>query len=246
MENLLKNKIFYLLFFISIISYSGFSQNKLPIEKDILNALKSNFSKSIITVKANYDQSNPKDMVSLAIKIENIINLFLPIDIMTISYQKPVLNLERIKKGFFYVTKHSGQKVSALISPKSIEQYIQNKANYLNKKNVDVKVKYSPPFVECFYNVPLNQISQETTSQLTDFTSSGKFEGYAAFTFKVRNNDLSARGEKVILNHFLLPKPILRLFEDRNNPFDEIIEFEPLKYKFNSATVQKNYILLTN
>jgi hypothetical protein len=77
---------------------------------------------------------------------------------------------------------------------------------------------------------------------LDKFIKGGKLEGYAAFQIKVKNNELYALSSKVIVNHFLIPNPILREWETKFNPFDGIPVLKPFHYSINNVVVQNKYI----
>ena len=136
--------------------------------------------------------------------------------------------------------------MSLLISASNIESYLASKAQEVNKKYHRLSVKFSPPYIECLFDVPAREISRETLNVLNKFIKGGKLEGYAAFQIKLKNNELYALSSKVILNHFLIPETILREFQTKFNPFDTLPVLKPFQYAINKTTVQNRYLYLTN
>lgn len=217
------------------------------------NELENNISKAVanvipsenVIVKASFDKS--KKITSLIIKLEKAGIGGITADYMTIQLRKPVIDISSLKKsGKFRLISSNEKKISILLSIKNLQQYLAAKANEFGKKNANIKLKFSPPYIECFYNVPKKEIASETIGLLSKFIPGDKLEGYAAFTLTINKNELSAHSSKVILNHFLLPNTILNIFENRFNPFDKIIPIGIVDYKINKLNVQAKYILLSN
>ena len=168
-------------------------------------------------------------------------------DYMTVVYEDPVIDLGKLKQSKeLSILSSSKNKISILISTAAIKRYFDNKAKAFKKKYNQISIKFSPPYIECFFDVPAEEISPETLKVLNKFIKGGKLEGYAAFQFKVKNNALYAISSKVIINHFLIPELILREFQTKFNPFDAIPVIKPFEYSINTATVQNKYLFLTN
>lgn len=244
--------VLYTLFFILIImdpisplAKGPEPSKKSALEEEVLKALKN-----IQCRKTEIQIVSVKEKVStlktLAVKFEGIKLGQMVADYMTILYEDPVIDLIKLKSQDLNIASYSKNRVSILISAGAIEGYFANKAKEVKKRFNKVSIKFSPPYIECFFDVPASEISPETLKLLDKFIKSGKLEGYAAFQFKVKNNDLFALSSKVIVNHFLVPDLILRELQTKFNPFDGIPVVKPFQYSMNTVTVQNRYIYITN
>ncbi len=220
-------------------------QNSSQLELQIQNVLKRIYPRNPITVKVVANPSNTYDLKTLSVKIENIRDGLFSIDIFTIIFQNPKLDFNALKKNTLKILSANSFKANVFLSPQALENYIRDKAKSLGRKNINVSINLSDPFVEATYDVPTSQISKESQSILSKFITKS-LNGYAAFTFKIRNNALSAYSTKVILNHFLLPEQVLKYFTSNHNPFEEVPQIYPFSYRLNNVTVQKNYLHLSN
>ena len=217
------------------------------IESQIVKALNKSVRCKKIQVQATYSAERPTELERLAIKMDEIEIQQLIADHMTVVYEKPVINTNKLKKDQqLEFISSSKTKVSILASAKSLEQYLMRKAAQFNKKNVRISLKFSPPYIECLYDVPANEIASESVELLKTFIRGGKVEGYAAFKIEVKENALYAFSSKVITNHFLIPNPILNLFQSKFNPFDQIQVVKPFQYTLSNLTVQSKYMFMTN
>jgi len=247
MVSLQKSKFLFIIL-LSLFCYSelnSYFQNITQLELQIQSVLKRIYPKNPVTVKAVANSSNPSDLKTLSIKIENIREGLFSIDIFTIIFQNPKIDFNALKKNSLRIPSANSYKANVFMSPDALENYIKAKAKSLGRKNVNVSVNLSSPFVEANYDVPTVSISKESQNILSKFITKN-LNGYAAFTFSIKNNFLSAYSTKVILNHFLLPSQVLKYFTSKHNPFEEIPQIYPFSYRLSSATVQKNYLHLSN
>ena len=257
MEKSYKNKGIRTLFYLLLISIglifpisSSAKTPELttqPLENEIMKALGKNIQCKKIEVQIRLTEEKPGEMKSLAVKFEGAVLGEMVADHMTLLYEKPVIDLSQLKKAKeFKILSSSKSKVSILISAKAIEGYLAGKAKQLHKKYNRISIKFSPPYIECLFDVPASEISPETMKLLDKFVKGGKLEGYAAFQFKAKDNALSGLCSKVIVNHFLIPDAILQELQKMINPFDRIPVLSPFKYSINNVNVQNNYLFLTN
>lgn len=226
-------------------------QNALAADKqlegEIARALRSTLNCKNIDVRIFSNAQKPNKIERLAIKMDGVELGQLEADHMTVVYNSPVIDLKRLKRENVLVVSSSSKfKVSILASVKALEKYLMKKANQFNKKNVHISLKFTPPYIECLYDVPVHEIAPESVDLLKTFVRGGKVEGYAAFKIEARNNALYASSSKVITNHFLLPNALLRMFQSKFNPFDEIAVVGPFQYTINNVSVQSSYVLLSN
>jgi hypothetical protein len=236
---------------VGIISYSHCAWPQVAsgkkLEDDIAAALKRTLHCSTVEARVQTPGDGSQKMKSLAIIINNIQLGQFTADRMTLLYENPVIDMSMLKKNKeLHFISYSKNKVNILASAESLQKYFGEKAKQYNKKNFKITLKFTPPYVECFYDVPLSEIASESVALLKSFIPGDRIEGYAAFKIEVKDNAMSAYSSKVIVNHFLLPNGILGTFQKRFNPFDQIPVPEPFSYKINSLTVQSKYIYLTN
>lgn len=218
-----------------------------PLENQIMKALGSDVRCKNMAIQIRQDKEKPGEMKSLAFKLEEVKIGEMVADHMTVMYEKPVIDLDRLNKANkFKVLSSSRIKVGILVSAGSLERYIAARARQLRKKYNRMSIKFSPPYAECQFDVPASEISPEALKLLDKFIKGGKLEGYAALQFKARNNALSAESSKVILNHFLIPDVLLKELQTRFNPFDSVPVLSPFNYSINSVSVQSNYLFLSN
>ena len=195
----------------------------------------------------------------LAVKLEGALLGSLPVDYMTIVYEKPSIDINQLKNSKkLKILSASKMKVSILISAKAFEEYLSAQARQFQNKNYRISIKLSPPYLECFFNFPASGLSEKSLTLLNEFEreakliqlksliKSKKFEGYAAFQMQAKNNALYALPAKVIVNHFVIPDAILQELQNRFNPFDRIPVLSPFQYTISKVSVQNNYLFFSN
>jgi hypothetical protein len=258
MEKFIKTKTFhfihYILFVflllispISSIAKSPEPFKKSPLEEEVLKALSKSMQCKNIEVQIESAKEKANILKTLTVKFDGINLGQMVADYMTIVHEEPVIDLIKLRQSKeLNISSYSKSKVSILISTGAIEKYFSNKTKESKIRYNRISIKFSPPHIECFFDVPAEEISPETLKLLDKFIKGGKLEGYAAFQVKVKNNELYALSSKVIVNHFLIPNPILRELETKFNPFDGIPVLKPFHYSINNGVVQNKYIYLTN
>ena len=95
-----KSKLLFIILF-SFFWYSelnSYFQNITQLEIQIQSVLKRIYPKNPITVKAVANSSNPADLKTLSIKIENIREGLFSIDIFTIIFQNPKIDFIALKQ----------------------------------------------------------------------------------------------------------------------------------------------------
>jgi len=220
---------------------------KTPLEEEILKALSQSIQCKKMEVQIGSQKEKSNVLKTLTVKFDGINLGQMIADYMTIIYEDPVIDLIKLKQSKeLNISSYSKNKVNILISTGAIEKYFSNKAKEYKKKYNRISIKFSPPYIECFFDVPAQEISPETLKLLDKFVKGGKLEGYAAFQFKVKDNSLYALSSKAIVNHFLIPELILRELQTKFNPFDGIPVLKPLQYSINTVAVQNKYLYLTN
>ena len=253
MEKSYKNKGIRLLFYFLSISIGIIlpvaSSAETPnltartLENEIMNILGKNIQCKKIVVQIRLSQEKPNEIKTLAVKFENAVIGDLVADYITILYEKPVIDFNQLKKAKkFKIISSSESKVGILISAKAIERYIAGKV----KKQVRISIRFSPPYAECFFDIPVSEIPPKTLKLLNKYVKGKRLEGYAAIQLKAKDNALSALSSKIIVNHFLIPAAIRQQLQNTFNPIYHIPVLSPLRYSINNVTVQNNYLFLTN
>jgi len=165
MVTLLKIRFYFLFILIlpAIIIYSFPNNSQEELEKAIGKAIKSEISCKEIKVKIIQSQNNSSKINNMAVRMDGVNIGGITADFITIQYSSPVLDNQALnKKGKLKLLSHSGQKVNILLSVGCLQNYLLLKAKELGKNNVNIRLKYSPPFIECFYDVPKKEIASET------------------------------------------------------------------------------------
>jgi hypothetical protein len=192
-------------------------------------------------------KEKPNEINNLAVKLESAVLGDMVADYITVLYEKPVIDFNQLKKAKkFKIISSSKNKVGILISAKALDGYIAAKAKQLRKKQARVSVRFSPPYAECFFDVPVSQIPPKTLKILDKYVKGKKLEGYAAIQMKAKDNAISALSSKVIVNHFLIPGAVRQELQKTLNPFDRVPVLSPFRYSINNVTVQNNYLFLSN
>jgi hypothetical protein len=251
----IKNRFSPYFFFILIIlilpipsiAISPDPSKKSPLEEEVLKVLSQSIQCKKIEVQIGSQKEKTNVLKTLTVKFDGINLGQMVADYMTIIYEDPVIDLVKLRESKeLSILSSSKNKISILISTAAIKRYFDNKAKESKKKYNQISIKFSPPYIECFFDVPAEEISPETLKLLDNFVKGGKLEGYAAFQIKAKNNGLYALSSKVIVNHFLIPELILRELQTKFNPFDGIPVLKPFQYSINTVTVQNKYIYMTN
>jgi hypothetical protein len=217
------------------------------LENEIMKALGKQIQCKKIEVQIRPVKEKAGEMKSLAVKFEGAVLGEMAADHMTVLYEKPLIDLSRLmKSGELKILSFSKSKANMLLSARAIEGYLAGKAKQLKKKYNRISITFSPPYIECLFDVPASEISPKTLKLLDKFVKGGKLEGYAAIRMKARDNAFSALSSKVIVNHFVIPDVVLQELQDTFNPFDRLPVLSPLQYSINNVSVQNNYLLLTN
>lgn len=250
MANFSKSSLKSVVLLLSLVIAPAFlpAQPSSPIEVESLiqKSIENAVSARSVTVQLIAGTSR-SSFRRLAVKIDGAEIGHLTADRMTVLLENPLINVPLLQQSQkLEIANGSDAKVSILISAESLEQYLQRKAQQFNKRNVNITLKFTPPYIECFYDVPKDEVAPESVALLKKFIPGDRIEGYAAFQISVRDNMLSATSSKVITNHMLLPGPLLRAFESKFNPFDEVPTVGPFQYRLRNLNVQAKYIYMAN
>jgi hypothetical protein len=218
-----------------------------PLENEIRQILNRNIQCKNIVVQVRLSKEKPNEIKTLAVKLEGAMLGEIVADYITVLYEKPVIDFNQLKKAKkLKIISSSGNKAGILISIKAIERLIAGRVKKLQKNQARVSIRFSPPYAECFFDIPVSEIPPKTLKLLDKYVKGKRLEGYAAIQLKAKDNAISALSSKVIVNHFLIPGAIRQELQKTFNPIYHIPVLSPLRYSINNVTVQNNYIFLTN
>jgi hypothetical protein len=257
MEKSHKNKAIRLLFYFLLISiglifpFASFAETPRPdtghLENEIMQVLGRNIKCRKITVQIMMSKEKPGEIKTLAVKFESAILGHMVADYITVVYEKPVIDLSQLRKAKkFKILSSSNNKVGILISAQAIDNYIAAKAKQYGNNHARVSVRFSPPYAECFFDIPVSEIPPQTLKLLAGYVKGKKIEGYAAVKMSAKNNSLWVQSSKAIINHFLIPGAIIQKLQNILNPVHHVFVLSPLLYSINKVSVQNNYLFLSN
>jgi hypothetical protein len=260
MEKSYKNKAIRLLFYFLLISiglifpfasFASFTETPRPdtghLENEIMRILDKNVKCRKIIVQIMMSKEKPGEIKTLAVKFESAVLGNMVVDYITVVYEKPVIDLNQLRKAKkFKILSSSDNKVGILISAQAINNYIAAKAKQYGNNQARVSVRFSPPYAECFFDIPVSGIPPQTQKLLARYVKGKKIEGYAAMQMTAKNNSLWVQSSKAIVNHFLIPGAIIQKLQNTLNPVDRVFVLAPLLYTINNVTVQNNYLFLSN
>jgi len=257
MEKSYKNKASRLLFYFLLISiglifpFASFTETLRPdtghLENEIRQILGRNIKCRKIIVQIMMSKEKPDEIKTLAVKFESAVLGNMVVDYITVVYEKPVIDLNQLRSAKkFKILSASNNKVGILISAKAIDNYIAAKAKQYRNNQARVSVRFSPPYAECFFDIPVSGIPPQTMKLLAGYVKGKKIEGYAAMQMSAKNNAIGIQSSKTIINHFLIPSAIIQKLQNILNPVDRVFVLTPFRYSINNVTVQNNYLFLSN
>jgi hypothetical protein len=250
--NLLKIPLFFRLivaFSSGIVLFFAASDlySQVPLDREIAEAVKKVVPCKWIEVKTKPEGSRGEKLKSVMIKFEGVSKNFLPADYVTVQYANPVIDLRALRNsGVFSVISQSDFKIGVLVSDQALKNEFDKRAKKSNIRYNKFLIKFTPPHIELEFDIPAGAIPSEHRQFLEKFAKNKKFEGYAALRLEVRDNKVFAFPTKVILNHFLLPTPVLDELAKRINPLYPIPLIQPFTYSLQKVGIQKRYIFFSN
>jgi len=171
----------------------------------------------------------------------------LPADYITVQYANPTIDLTALRtSNTFHVASHSDFKIGVLVSQQALKNEFEKTAKRLNMPYNKFLIKLTPPYIELEFDIPADGISPENRKIVETYVKNRKFEGYAALRLEIRDNKIIGSPAKVILNHFLLPMPVVDEIARRVNPLYQIPRIQPFTYSLNKVGIQQKYIFFGN
>ncbi len=217
------------------------------LDSEIARALKNTVKCERIEVKTRTEGATGGKLASLFIKLVSLPRNVLPADYVTMQYADPQIDLRALKTSHtLTIASYSNFKIGMLVSEQTIKKEFEQTAKKLHFHYDRFSIKFSPPFLEVEFDIPVSTIPLNDRKLVEKFIVKDRLKGYAALRLQVHDNLISVSPAKVILNHFLVPMPVLAELEKRINPVYQIARIRPFDYALGKVEILKQYILLSN
>ena len=232
-----------------IVLLSGAStlHSRESLDGELAKALRKTVKCERIEIKTKAGDDKSGDLKSLSMKFVSLPINGVPVDYVTAQYTDPKIDLKALRNASTVkITSYSDLAVRILLSEQTIKNEFTRTARRLNFHYDKFLIKFSPPYIELEFSVPVSTIAPKDRKLLEKFVVNDRFEGYAALRLEVRDSRIFAVPAKVILNHFLLPMPVLAELQKRVNPIYQLPRVLPFDYTLGKIDLLKQYILLSN
>lgn len=223
------------------------SYSQEPLDSDIAKALKKVVKCEKIEVKTKTENNKGGKLKALLIRFIGLPKHILPADYVTVQYTNPDIDLISLKKSNnFKVKSSSNFKIGMLVSEQTIQNEFKKTAKRLNFTDYKLSIKFTPPYIELEFDVPVTAIPQKDRKLVEKFIKNKRLEGYATLRLEIHDNKIIASPVKVILNHFLVPMPLVSEFKKRINPIYQIPRMKPFDYRLVKVDLLKQHIFFSN
>jgi len=229
-----------------VLAVSGsYAQDSL--DGDIAKALSRIVKCEKIEIKTKGEGNIVGKLNSLLIRFVAMPKQVLPADYVTVQYTNPDVDVNALKKTHkFKIRSHSNFKIGMLVSEQTIRNEFNKRAKKAKLQYNKFLIRFTPPYIELEFDMPAAAIPSKDRKLVEKFVRDKRLEGYAALRLEVRDNMIFATPAKVILNHFLLPMPIVTELKKRMNPLFRIPVIKPFDYDLKKVDVMKQYVLFSN
>ena len=218
-----------------------------PLDSEIAKALRKTIKCERIEIRTKTGEDKGGKLESLFIKFVSMPKNILPADYVTVQYTNPQIDLGTSKNSnIFTITSYSDFKIGMLVSEQTIKNEFEKTAKRLNFHYDKFLIKFTPPFIELEFDIPVSTIPLEDRKLVEKFIIDNRLKGYAALRLEVHDNKIFVSPVKVILNHFLLPMPVLAELQKRINPIYQITRIRPFDYALGKVELLNQYILFSN
>ncbi|OGW39553.1 MAG: hypothetical protein A2X58_08775 [Nitrospirae bacterium GWC2_56_14] len=232
-----------------IVLLSGASTlySRESLDGEIAKALRKTVKCERIEIKTNTGDNKSGDLKSLFMKFVSLPMNGVPVDYVTVQYTDPKIDLKALRNAnTVKITSYSDLAVRFLLSEQTIKNEFIRTARRMNFHYDKFLIKFSPPYIELEFSVPAGTIPPKNRKLVEKFMVNDRFEGYAALRLEVRDSRIFVVPAKVILNHFLLPMPVLAELQKRVNPIYQIPRVLPFDYTLGKVDLLKQYVFLSN
>ena len=232
-----------------IVLLSGASTlySRESLDGEIAKALRKTVKCERIEIKTNTGDNKSGDLKSLFMKFVSLPINGVPVDYVTVQYTDPKIDFKALRNAnTVKITSYSDLAVRFLLSEQTIKNEFIRTARRMNFHYDKFLIKFSPPYIELEFSVPAGTIPPKNRKLVEKFMVNDRFEGYAALRLEVRDSRIFVVPAKVILNHFLLPMPVLAELQKRVNPIYQIPRVLPFDYTLGKVDLLKQYVFLSN
>ena len=213
---------------------------------EIAKALKRTVKCARIEIKTTTGDDKNDQLKSLFVKFVSLPVNGVPVDV-AVQYADPKIDFRALRNSnTLKITSYSDFRLRVLVSEQTIKNEFTRRAQMLNFHYDKFLIKFSPPYIELEFSVPAGTLAPQDRKLVEKFMVNDRFEGYAALRLEVRDNKVFVAPAKIILNHFLLPKPVLAELQKRANPVYLIPRMLPFDYTLEKIDLLKQYVLLSN
>ena len=213
----------------------------------IAKALKKTVKCEKIEIKTRAEDNKSGKLSSLLIRLVGMPKHVLPADYVTVQYTNPDIDLTALKKSnSFKIKSSSNFKIGMLVSEQTVRNEFVKTAKRLKLRYNKFSIKFTPPYIELEFDIPASAIPLKDRKLVEKFIRNNRLEGYAALRLEIRDNKIIASPVKVILNHFLLPTPLVSELKKRINPVYRIPRIRPFDYDLLKVDIMKQHIFLSN
>jgi len=217
------------------------------LDNELAKALKKTVKCERIEIKTNTGDNTSGDLKSLFMKFVSLPVNGMPVDYITAQYTDPKIDLKALRNAnSVKITSYSDLVVRILISEQTIKNEFIRSAKRMNFLYDKFLIKFNPPYIELEFSVPAGTIPPNDRKLVEKFMVNDRFEGYAALRLEVRDSRIFVVPAKVILNHFLVPMPVLTELQKRVNPIYRIPRVLPFDYTLGKVDMLKQYIFISN
>ena len=223
------------------------SYSQEPLDSDIATALRKVVKCEKIEVKTKPENNKGGKLKALLIRLVAPPKQILPADYVTVQYTNPDIDLISLKNSnSFKVKSYSNFKIGVLVSEQTIQNEFKKTAKRLNFTYNKLLIKFTPPYIEVEFDVPATAIPLKDRKLVEKFIKNKRLEGYATLRLEIQDNKIIASPVKVILNHFLVPMPLVSEFKKRINPIYQIQRIRPFNYNLVKVDILKQHMFFSN
>ena len=231
--------------FLFLTASDVYSQESL--DSDIAKALRKTVKCEKIEIKTKTEDNKSGKLRSLLIRLVAMPKHVIPADFITVQYTNPDIDLTALKKSNnFKIKSYSNFKIGVLVSEQTIKNEFAKRAKRLNFRYNKFLIKFTPPYIELEFDIPADAIPLKDRKLVEKFIKNKRLEGYAALRLEMHDNKIIASPVKVILNHFLLPMPLVSELIKRVNPLYRIPRIRPFDYDLVKVDILKQHIFFSN
>lgn len=217
------------------------------LETEIAQALTRQMSCAQVDVKLQGDLQKKANPAQMLIRLKQATGPCLPAETVTVQYTRPVIDLPALRKQKrLNVKSQSAVKIGMLFSQQSLRHEFEQASRRLKVPFTVTALRFTPPHIELEFTVETASLPPKDRKLVERFIRNNRLAGYAAVRLELQGNRVNAIPDKLILNHFLVPKQLVAELKKRMNPVYTITPIPPFRATLGKVDVMKQYIYLSN